>query len=137
MASTTTQLATAVLALKAQIIAKSETATAEELAYIASAIEKIGGQASVFEVMETAEQAKSDISIAKQAVIDALNAQKDSISDALSEAKDSISDALSEALSEAKDSNINAIGIAATNAMNKINPNNFSIAAVHAAALSI
>ncbi len=60
----------AVVALRDKVIAASANATPEELAYIGTALEKIGGRISVMDVMDAANGAKTD-------AVNAVTAAKD------------------------------------------------------------
>lgn len=74
-------LSDAVRALRDKIAVSSTTATPEELAYLGSAIEKIGGRASLLEVLDATETAKAE-------ALEAISARRSGILSDVSAARD-------------------------------------------------
>jgi len=64
----------AVSNLRDKIVTSSNTATPEELAYLGSALEKIGGKTSLYDVVDAAETKKQEILDASATVISELTA---------------------------------------------------------------
>lgn len=111
--SIATPLRTQIEAIKARIDALAATATAEDIVMLSKAVEAIGGQASVFDVMAVAEE--------KAAEIEAASADAAAAATAM--------------IGTAKDTAMTAIDQAKNNAVTQINPLP-TLAAAHAAVLS-
>ncbi len=110
-----TQLQTQIAAIKARIDTVAATATPEDIVMLAKAVEAIAGQVTVFDVMAAGEERLAEVEAG--------------ISTASAAAQAEIDSKLSTAVSE--------LDAAKTAALASINPDSFSVAAIHAAALSI
>lgn len=108
-----TPLRTQIEAIKARIDGLAATATAEDIVMLSKAVEAIGGQASVFDVMSVGEEKIAEIAAAS---VDAATAATSTIE-------------------TAKTAAVTAINQAKNNAVSQINPLP-TLAAAHAAALS-
>jgi hypothetical protein len=106
---------TQVNAIKARIDAVAATATPDDIVMLAKAVEAIAGQVTVFDVIEIGDQKVAAIEGAFVGQIDA--------------GMSAIDDSKTQALSD--------IAKAKAAALTQINPNNFSLAAVQAASLSL
>lgn len=89
--SIATPLRTQIEAIKARIDALAATATAEDIVMLSKAIEAVGGQSSVFDVMAVAEEKAAEIEAsAENAAVAAtatVNTAKDSAMTAITQAK--------------------------------------------------
>lgn len=108
-------LQTQISAIKARIDAVAASATPEDIVMLAKAIEAIGGQATVFDVMAAGD--------------DQIALIGDAISSQLSAASSAIGTGKAAALAE--------VSTAKNVALAELNPQNFSRAAVQAAILSL
>lgn len=89
--SIATPLRTQIEAIKARIDALAATATAEDIVMLSKAVEAIGGQASVFDVMAVAEEKVVEIETAAEAATTsgttAIDAAKTTAMTAIDQAK--------------------------------------------------
>ena len=90
MSDVNSVLFAAVTKLRDKVVAASESAKPEELAYLATAIEKIGGRISLFEVADAA-------GIAKAEALSAIASEKLAASTAITEVKNIVLSELSQA----------------------------------------
>lgn len=104
-----------ITAIKARIDALAPTATPEDIVMLSKAIEAIGGQCSVFDVMQVGADQAAAILAAGQTQITSI--------------QNSVGIAQQTALA--------AVTVAQQAALAELNPQNFSRAAVHAALLSL
>lgn len=69
----TLDMKNAITAIQAKISTAATSATAEELAYLGTAVDRIGGRATVYEVVETGEIVKSEISALNTTLQDSMH----------------------------------------------------------------
>lgn len=110
--SIATPLRTQIEAIKARIDALAATATAEDIVMLSKAVEAIGGQASVFDVMAVAEEKAAEIEQTGAAIV-------------------AVGQQAQTQVQTAKDNAITDIKAAAANFINT----GFSLPTLHAAAL--
>ena len=90
---TDTLLVDAISAIKTKIASSAATATPEELAYLGTAIDRIGGGATAMEVVEFGDQKKTELTaLAETKTAEATDAIEAVKTDAISEVNDAIVD---------------------------------------------
>lgn len=109
--------------LTAKIQAASAGATAEDLAYLATAAERIGGKASVLDVLQHAAEAKLEMTTVKDQLISLINAGTEAYVQTIEQASDLVMGTISVAAAQAqtdKTAALSAIDFARTQALSDI-----------------
>ena len=109
--------------LTAKIQAASTGATAEDLAYLATAAERIGGKASVLDVLQHAAEAKADMTTVKDQLISLINAGTEAYVQTIEQASDVVMGEITVARANAtsdKDAALSAIAFARSQALSDI-----------------
>lgn len=72
-------LNTAIVAINDKIAASAAGATAEELAYLGTALDRIGGRATVYEVVTAGEAKKAELTEAAEALLQDFRSESDGV----------------------------------------------------------